>query len=86
MSIWIVPQHGKVTEAGSEATGLIGKTLEEVHRLLRVGKENRIYRIASSRHTCADWPWDICGACKEEKFDVDASTVYLIEPCANRAE
>jgi len=38
--------------------------LEEVQKLV-LERGDEIRRVASSWHTCVDWPWDICAACQQ---------------------
>ena len=62
--MWIIVQLDIVTEASCDAGGLIGKSLEEVQKLV-LENGDKIYPLASSWHTCIDWPRDICAACQE---------------------
>lgn len=66
----IVVQSGKVVAASNvRPQDLIGKTFDEIVRLVK-SRNGEMYQVSTAGwHTCADWPNDVCAACeaKDEK-------------------
>jgi len=77
--MWILVQLGIVAKAGPDAKGLIGQSLEEVKKLVSQNGD-QIYPVASSWHTCVDWPHEICGACQQGNLGPHDPRRYEIKP------
>lgn len=78
MLTWVVVQHGKVIDAEARCRGFIGRTLDEVRHLI-LSHGDQIYRVASCWHTCVEWPWDDCEACKQGNPEPDRPQLYHID-------
>ena len=79
MLTWVVVQHGKVVEAETRCRGFIGRTLDEVTRLV-LSHGDQIYRVSLFEHTCVDeGPWSDCPACQGSDVGLYSCEMYYIE-------
>lgn len=79
MLTWVVVQHGKVIDAEARCRGFVGRTLDEVTRLV-LSHGDQIYRVSRFWHTCVDeGPWSECPACREGELGLYARAVYYIK-------